>query len=89
MADDDVPEDLVQLKRSFWAADRQCADLADRPDSPDAEVQTAMSAELAAARAERLRITTDMYAHPWWATQSNRYQADRKVAAAAKALDSA
>ncbi|WP_194923194.1 hypothetical protein [Catenulispora pinisilvae] len=89
MADDDVPEDVVQLKRSFWAADKKCADLADRPDSPDPEVQAAMSAELAAARAERLRITTDLYAHPWWATQSNRYQADRKVAAAAKTLDSA
>jgi hypothetical protein len=89
VADDDVPEDLVQLKRSFWAADRECAALADRPDSPDPEVQAAMHAELATVRAERLRITTDMYAHPWWSTQSNRYQADRTVAAAAKALDSA
>lgn len=89
MTDEDVPGDLVKLKRSFWAADKQCAELADRPDSPDPEVQAQMSAELAAARAERLRITTDLYAHPWWATQINRYQADRKVAAAAKTLDSA
>lgn len=89
MADDEVPEDLVKLKRSFWAADKNCADLADRPDSSDPEVQAAMNAELAAARAERLRITTDLYAHSWWATQSNRYEADQKVTAAAKALDSA
>ncbi|MBS2539474.1 hypothetical protein KGQ20_42695 [Catenulispora sp. NF23] len=89
MADDDVPDDLVQLKRSFWAADKQCAELADRPDSTDPEVQAAMNAELSAARAERSRITTGLYAHPWWATQANRYQADQRVNAAARALDSA
>lgn len=79
MADDDVPEDLVKLKATFWFLDRRCAWLADRPDADEA---------LKDARVQRSQTVADLYAHPWWTAQPNRYAADQKIAAAARTISS-
>jgi hypothetical protein len=85
VAENDVPEDLVKLKAAFWAADAECAALSARPDPADPDEQQRARDELKAANLKRLGIITEMYAHPWWATQNNRYEADLAVNAAAKA----
>lgn len=74
------PADLVELKAAFWAADAECAALAES----DADL-----AELRAARKKRLEIVVAMYAHDWWATAGPRYPADQRLNAAAKALNQA
>ncbi|WP_329521137.1 hypothetical protein [Spirillospora sp. NBC_01491] len=74
MADFDFPDDLLQLQRDFYAADRRCGEIsASHPRAADivtgvAEVTAEQRAELAAARAERLRITEQMQGHTWWET---------------------
>ena len=84
MAEHEVPEDLVKLKAAFWAADAECTELSGRPDPEDPDEQQHALDELKAANLRRLGIITEMYAHPWWATQPNRYEADLAVNEAAK-----
>lgn len=72
------PADLVELKAAFWAADTECASLAE---------SNADSAELSAARKRRSEIVAAMYAHGWWATAGPRYPADQRLDAAARALN--
>lgn len=86
MADHDVPEDLVALKAAFWAADARCAALSDQMPAADPQEQQRLEAELFMARAKRSTALGGLYAHPWWATQANRYQADQAVNNAARAL---
>jgi len=71
------PADLVELKAAFWAADAECAALADSGADSD---------KLNEARKKRSTIVGDLYAHPWWATAGLRYPADQRLNAAAKAL---
>lgn len=74
------PADLVELKAAFWAADAECAALADSGADSD---------KLSAARKKRSTIVGDLYAHPWCETAGPRYPADQRLNAAAKALKQA
>src|SRR5260370_28612791 len=92
MADHDIPADLIDLKRAFLAADRRCAELAERlPPNFDAvgsfvlaEVPVELARGLEAARAERLRIVLAKAAHPFWDGVDNRALADLEVTRAAE-----
>lgn len=85
MADEDLPDDLIELKLAFWAADRLCADIAERAVPSDPDLAAQQIAELHMARTKRVEIVGKMYAHQWWGQQPNRYAADQKIIAAAKA----
>jgi hypothetical protein len=78
----DVPADLIELRHSFLAADRQCATVAERmPTGPQVLAGTRPSeqdtAELAEARAHRLDLAMRISAHPWWDTAGNRVDAEK------------
>lgn len=85
MGEYDVPEDLVQLKVAFWAADAECIALSAGPEPTDPRERERARADLDAANAKRLGLIAEMYAHPWWRIQPNRYEADLAVNQAAKA----
>lgn len=90
MADYDLPEDLIQLKRDFLAADAECREIAEQLPSSvavlagEAEPDLGRQAQLDAARARRLEVVRQLYRHEWWATVDNRYQADVALTKAAK-----
>lgn len=81
MADYEIPDDLLQLKKDFLAADLRCQEIADGlPSSvsvlamemePDPDGQ----ADLVEARAERLLALEEMNRHPWWSSVDDRYAA--------------
>lgn len=85
VADENLPDDLIELKLALWAADRLCADITDRAVPSDPELAAQRVAELHMARTKRAEIIGKLYAHRWWAQQPNRRAADQKVSAAAKA----
>ncbi|GAA2003432.1 hypothetical protein [Catenulispora subtropica] len=85
MADEDLPDDLIELKLAFWAADRLCADIAERAVPSDPGLAAQQDAELHMARTKRAAIVSKLYAHKWWGQQPNRQAADQKITAAAKA----
>ena len=85
VADENLPEDLIELKLAFWAADRLCTDIADRAVPSDPDLAAHQDAELHMARTKRAEIVGKLYAHRWWSQQPNRYAADQKINAAAKA----
>jgi ABC-type sugar transport system substrate-binding protein len=72
MADYTFPDDLVQLQRDYYAADARCEKLAAAlpPGTAVLAGEATVNAEnqeaYEAARAERLRLVTELYAHPWW-----------------------
>ncbi|MFI6595018.1 hypothetical protein ACIBHX_02150 [Nonomuraea sp. NPDC050536] len=77
----DLPKDLIELKVAWLQADALCQEISDRlPSNIDvvaleAERDEEGLAELAEARSERLRITDEINAHPYWATCEHRYDA--------------
>lgn len=90
MADYDFPPDLLDLQRAWYAADARCeeisaalpraADVVSRHAAPAAEQE----AELAEARAERLRLTQALQDHTWWATVDDRLAAKAALRLAAR-----
>ncbi|WP_055477563.1 hypothetical protein [Sphaerimonospora mesophila] len=72
MADYDFPSDLIEAQRAFLAADARCEELAQQgpPATAIVEGTAAMPEnlrqELEAARAERLRLISVLYGHPFW-----------------------
>jgi hypothetical protein len=85
MADEDLPNDLIELKLAFWAAEKLCADISERAVPSDPALAAQQDAELHMARTKRIEIVGKLYAHKWWSQQPNRYVADQKIIAAAKA----
>ncbi|GAA2411130.1 hypothetical protein GCM10010404_81310 [Nonomuraea africana] len=91
MADFDLPSDLVELKREWFAVDDHCRKLAGALPSNvavlegKAERDMEGEAALAEARAERLRILEQINSHPWWEEKaSDRHQAWIALAKAAR-----
>lgn len=85
MADENLPDDLIELKLAFWAADRLCSDIAQRAVPSDPDLAAQQGADLHMARTKRAEILGKLYAHRWWSQQPNRYEAKQKIDAAAKA----
>ena len=72
MADFDVPDDLVELRRRFVAADTAWAEATDR----DA---------IQAAYEDAGRLAEAIQDHPWWSEcGGNRFEARMALLAAAK-----
>jgi len=90
VADFDFPADLLDLQRAWYAADQRCEEVgAAFPPAQDvaagvAEPTAQQQAELAEARAERLRITEEMQGHPWWAGVGDRHAAKAALRDAAR-----
>lgn len=86
MADFDIPADLLELQRAWYAADARCQEIsAALPRSADvaagvAEPTPGQRDELAAARAERLRLTETLLEHGWWATVEKKHRLPAKAA---------
>ncbi|MFI7643757.1 hypothetical protein [Nonomuraea sp. NPDC049400] len=70
MADYDLPEDLLQLKRDFLENEARL------PGLEGEEWQAAFK------RSQDLALA--LHNHPWWASVDNRYQADVALLRAAK-----
>lgn len=90
MADLDIPEDLLALKRDFLAADARCLEIADSLPSNvavlelEANPEPERVAELVDARAERLEVLEQINRHPWWGQVESRYKASTALLEAAK-----
>lgn len=91
MADYDLPDDLLQLKRDFLRLDAETHEQASAlPSSVDvvaleAEPDDAGRARLAELRAERLEVVERINRHAWWETVDNRYKASMALLEAARA----
>lgn len=90
MADFDIPADLLDLQRSWYRVDARCEKIASSlPRAVDvvagvAEPSSEQQAELAAARAERLRVTEALQDHDWWTTMDDRLAAKAALRDAAR-----
>lgn len=89
MADYDFPPDLLDLQRAWYAADARCEEIsASLPRAADVVAGTAPTGEqqdkLAAARAERLRLTEALQGHDWWTTVDDRLAAKAALRKAAR-----
>jgi|GEM_PF-2849627 len=87
---DEIPADLLDLQRAFYEADARVQEVADAMPSPvavlagEAEVSEGQREELAAARAERLRIVDELYRHPWFTTVDDPHKARMALQKAAR-----
>jgi hypothetical protein len=73
----EIPDHLVRTQQEWDRADRQARQAAQ--DGDDSEWNT--------ARARRLELTAELYAHPWLRAamdSGRRYQADQALKAAAR-----
>ncbi|MEU6781508.1 hypothetical protein ABZ912_20070 [Nonomuraea angiospora] len=81
MADYDLPEDLIDLRRAFLASEARLVEL--RQTHPASTVIAASEAELseeqrvewAAAFDESRRLAEEIHRHGWWETVENRHSA--------------
>ncbi|WP_157253236.1 hypothetical protein [Nonomuraea typhae] len=79
MADLDIPADVLELKRQYYAADARCYEIAaGLPSSVDvvnleAEPDPERQADLVEARSDRLRLVEEINRHPWLAGGENRH----------------
>jgi hypothetical protein len=86
-----VPEDLVQAKRDFFAAEARVKELGDAMPSPvdvanlEAEISDEQRDALQAARAAELDIVMTLHRHEWWGTVDNQREAWVALDQAAKA----
>lgn len=73
MADSDikVPDDLVQLRRRFQAANAAWADAADRDEAQRAYEEAG-------------RLAEELQDHMWWGTVEDRFKARMALLAAAR-----
>lgn len=74
MADYELPQDLIDAQKAFYAAEERCQELVDAEPSPvsvaalEAELSDEQRQALAAAREERLQAVEALHRHPFWAT---------------------
>jgi hypothetical protein len=93
MADYELPEDLIEAQRAFYAAEARCAELVAAQPSPvsvaalEAEVGDEQRQALAAAREERLQIVERLHRHPFWSTvdAGDKMKVQAKLREAARA----
>jgi hypothetical protein len=86
VADFDIPVDLVELQRAWYAADVRCQEISVvLPRAADvvagvAEPTGQQRDELTAARAERLRLSEALQGHGWWADVEPEHRLEAKAA---------
>ncbi|MET9339293.1 hypothetical protein [Nonomuraea sp. NPDC003804] len=91
MADLDLPEDVIEARRALDAAHARVEELAAAlPSSVDVVEGRAVwdeqaVADLAEARAERLRMLGVLRDLPWWGTVPSKLDAERQLRVAARA----
>jgi len=74
MADYDLPQDLIEAKKAFYADEARCQELVDAEPSPtaivalEAEISDEQRQALAEAREHRLQLVETIHRHPFWAT---------------------
>jgi hypothetical protein len=89
-ADYDIPEDLLEAQRAFYAADARVRAAADAMPpaaavlAGEAEVSEEQRRELADARAERLRLVDILYRHPWFQQVDDAHKARTALQKAAR-----
>ncbi|MFI7113931.1 hypothetical protein ACIBK9_46975 [Nonomuraea sp. NPDC050227] len=72
MADYELPQDLIDAQKAFYAAEARCAELVAAEPSPvaiaalEAELSDEQRQALAAAREERLQAVEVLHRHPFW-----------------------
>ncbi|WP_436759312.1 hypothetical protein [Streptosporangium sp. V21-05] len=90
MADYEIPEDLIEAQRAFYEADERVQAATDAMPSSvavlarEAAVSEEQREELAAARAERLRLVDVLYRHPWFQTVDDPHKARMALQKAAR-----
>jgi hypothetical protein len=86
----DFPADLVDAQRAFLKLEARCEEIAATHPRPTdvaagrAEIIPEQHAELAAARAELLRLAEVLAYHEWWSTTADRTAAKRALREAAR-----
>lgn len=91
MAGYDIPQDLIDLQKAFWAADNHAAQLvAGLPLGVDiaageAEIPDETRKLVDEARRERSRLVAELYGHPWFETVNRVEPAHEALREAAKA----
>ena len=91
MADAEPPQELIQARRAFLAADAELSRLAaaaPSPFGPDGRVVGAdpdLAQQMNAVRGEMQRLALFISGHPWITGSGNRYAAWQQVNQAAKA----
>ena len=89
MADYDFPPDLLNLQRSWYAADARCVEIgAAHPPAVDvvagtAHVSDEQYRELKEARAARWALTEQLQGHAWWTTVNDKLAAKAALRKAA------
>ena len=90
MANFDFPADLLDLQRSWYAADARCVEIgAAQPPAVDVvagitEVSEAEYQALKQARGERWELTEQLQGHAWWATVDDKLAAKAALRATAR-----
>jgi hypothetical protein len=91
MSDYDLPEDLLQMRRDFLAAERRLSELGEAMPAPtaiaagEAEVPDEQREEWWTVQAECRRLAVGIQTHSWWASVDNRQKAERALRDAADA----
>lgn len=91
MADLELPEDVIEARRAYDAADDRVRELtAAMPSSVDvaegrATFEPLAMADLLEARAERLRLLGVLRDLPWWGTVPSMVDAEKQLRIAARA----
>lgn len=74
MADYDIPPDLIDAQKAFYAAEQRCQTLVDAEPAAtaivalEAEISDEQRQALAEAREERLQAVERIHRHPFWGT---------------------
>ncbi|GAA1264398.1 hypothetical protein Psi02_64230 [Planotetraspora silvatica] len=91
MADYDIPSDLLDLQRAYFAADQRVQESGEGfPSAIDianqeAEISDEQRSALIEARAARLDLVSELYRHPWFDTVDNTHEARMALRKAARA----
>ncbi len=90
MADFDIPADLLDLQRAFYAADAECERIGNAlPSSTEiyrgADVDWTL---LDQARAKRMEILDRLHAHPWFDSLEDSRRSAARIALRAAARSS-
>lgn len=91
MPDHDLPDDLIQLKRAWYAADVRRTELAAAEPAPtaiaalEADLSDEQRQAWADAHAELLRLTEALHAHPYWAATDDPMGGQAALRKAARA----
>ena len=91
MADHEIPDDLLELKRAFLAAEDRRREVGLAMPAPtavaakEADISDEERQAWKGACDESARLVEEIHRHPWWETVDNRYDADVQLLKLAKA----